>query len=162
MSKNAYTRDGLKVSANVAQLADSIRKDLKIGEAGVAADLGKDFFERNLPENISMADVKRVDGFRSDLIAAATLALGETAIDAFKKDKNLPQVSLQIKTNQDKIQVQIDRERKFPNRMGGEGAPDIVRHLQANVRYKVASAGDRGAFKQVRDHLREQGSKIFG
>jgi hypothetical protein len=163
MSKKDATisRDGLKVSENVLKLADAIKKDLKIGTAGVVEDPGKDFFERHLPENISLADVKRVDSFRSDLLAAATLALGEVAVPYFQKDKEAQQVSLQFGLNKDKASIQIDRERKYPNRMGGKDAPDIVYNCNPNVSYRMAAASSTGEYKRVRDHLRSEAAKIF-
>lgn len=163
MSKKDATisRDGLKVSENVLKLADAIKADLKIGATGVAEDLGKDFFERNLPENISMADVKRVDAFRSDLISAAALALGEVSVPFFSKNKDVGQVSLQFGSNKDKATVLVDRERRYPNRMGGKDAPDIVYNCNPTVSYRMAAASATGDYKRVRDHLRSEAAKVF-
>lgn len=162
MSKKtaSLSLEGLKVSDRVLALATAISADLKIGDGGVA-DAPKDLFEKNLPDGVTMADVKRVDNARTEFVNASLLALGQVAVPAFTGNKDLQQVSLSFQSNKDKCTLQIDRERKFPNRMGGKDAPDIVRNLHSNVSYKMKSVGGAGDYGRIKSHLHAQGASIF-
>ncbi len=160
--KNSYSRDDLKISEGALRIADAIKSELKIGEAGVIEPLGKDAFKKLLPDGLTEKDVQRVDAWRSDLIAGVSLAVGEKAIEAFSSDKKIETVSFTMPVNKDKLDIGVERRRTYPNRMGGEGAPDIVKHAALVARYQVAASGNRGDFGRVRSHLSAQAAKIFG
>lgn len=167
-SGSGYTRNGLeKLPESVVALADKIKAELKIGEGGVIPKPEKDFWKKlvgdnNPLANVTVDEIQRVDKFRTDLVAGASLAGGEVAVEGFYGDEKLQQVSLELNLNKDVLAVTVDRQKSFPNRMGGENAPDITRNCQIQARYTTNAVGNRGTYQQVRTHFAEQGAAIFG
>lgn len=152
-TKTAATSARPEVNENILALADTIKKDLKIGEGGVA-ELPKDIYEQTLPENITMADVKRVADHNTAFAAGLTLALGEAGVAAFKKDKKLAQVSVDVTAGKDKVAALVQREKQVADGKGGQQ----VKHFVANTKWTFAGAGNRGALKKIRDHLSAVGA----
>lgn len=164
---SGYTREGLKLPESVIALADKLKAEFKIGEGGVVPNPDKDFWktlvgDNNPAVNVTADEIVRVQKFGTDLTAASALAGGELAVDGFYSDKKLEQVSLEFNLNKDVLGITVDRQKSFPNRMGGENAPDVIRHCQIQARYTTNATGNRGAYQQVRTHFREQGAAIFG
>ncbi len=148
MSTKTATSARPDVNENILALADTIKKDLKIGEGGVA-ELPKDIYERTLPENITMADVKRVADHNTAFVAGLGLALGEAGQAAFKKDKKLAQVTVDVTAGKDKVGATFQREKQVADGKGGQQ----VKHGVLSAKWSFSGAGNRGAFKKVREHL---------
>lgn len=159
---SGYTREGLKVPQNILDMADKIKAEAKLGEGGVAEKFDKDFWKTLLPEDLPADMLIRGDKFKTDIVAAQALAGGELGNEHFHASKDNKQVSLEFNVGKDIIGTVVDRTKTFPNRMGGENAPDVTRHCHVTSRYQVHAVGNRGAYQQVRTHLREQGAAIFG
>ena len=159
---SGYTREGLKVPQNILDMADKIKAESKIGEGGVVGKFEKDFWKTLLPDGTSADDVMRVDRFKTDVVAAQALAGGELGVETFHANKDSKQVSLEFNVNKDMLGTCVDRTKTFPNRMGGENAPDVLRQCHITSRFQVNAVGNRGAYQQVRTHMRDQGAAIFG
>lgn len=148
----------LKVNEQVRTIADSLRKEFKLGEGGII-EAPKDLLERNLPEGITLAELQRAQKAGTTLISAVSLAVGEFGTAAMKKDKKLEQVSIEVGVGKDRIGAQFHRERQFPDGNGGQQTKFGV--LQA--KYTVSGARSTGGdYKRVRDHLSAQAAQFFG
>ena len=148
----------LKVSAEILELAKSLKKEYKIGEGGIV-EVGKDFYESHLPEGLTLKDVERVQKHNSNLVAASGLALGEVGIPHFKKDKKADQISIEFAAGKDKIGAVFQRQRTMTNPQGGE---PITKYGVLTSTYKARAASNVGALKRVRQHLNDQAAKVYG
>lgn len=153
-----YNRNDLKVNDNVLKLADSLSTQLQIGEGGVVT-VNKDFYENNLPDGLTMADVKRVQEHNGNVLAGAQLALGETGIEYFRKHKDVDQLTLEIKAGADKMGVGFQRTRTYP---GMKGGPEKTTVGVSMARYTAQAAGNVGSMKKVRTHLSQQAASLLG
>jgi hypothetical protein len=149
----------LKLNDSILKLAAEIKKDITIGDGG-AIVLDKGFYEKHLPENLSMTQVKDVQTHNSNIIAAATLALGEVGLPHLKKHKDLDTISLAFGVGKDKVQAQLKREVQVPDGLGKGGMR--TKHGVISANYKVHASGNVGDFKKVREHIAAEGSKIWG
>lgn len=163
MSKTKYTREGLNIHATAVAVAEKLAKELKIGQGGVADPFSKEFSAEVLETvGLTPAEVKKYDTAIGHLVAGTALATGEAGLDYFAKHKDAQQVSAELKVGSSTLSITTDRHKSYPNRMGGEGAPNIEKYGITNARFTVASAGNRGDFKKVREHLGSQAAGIFG
>lgn len=84
------------IKPHVIALAAKLKPGLKLGEGGVIiAD--KDLYEQSLPDELTMDSVNAVYAHTENLVAGLTLATGEIAEEAMKKDKKLDSVSSELK-----------------------------------------------------------------
>lgn len=143
---------------DVRRIADVLKPKMELGENGIVT-VDKDAFESTLDgTELSMKDFKAVQEHRDLYVAAQGLALGEIGMDAMKKDSKLSQVSAESKMHKDKIGSVFTRSKNFPDGKGGQQTT----HGVLSSRVKVNGAGNRGQHKLVREHLKEQASKLFG
>ena len=146
----------------IRNLADKLKKDFKVGNAGVV-EVGDDLFESTLEDTgLDMKTVKKVQDHTSNLVAATGLALGEVGMKAMKKDKKLDQVSVSFKAGKDTHSALFQRSKEVPTNKPGEPRKTAPKYgvLQNNV--TVHGAGNKGSLKRVRQHLNEEAAKVLG
>lgn len=132
----------------IIAMAEKIKKEFVIGEGGVVT-VDKGFFETILPENMTLAEVKRVQDFQAEVVAATGLALGEVGNDHFRKHKTADALSIEFVAGRDKIGLTYQRSRPFPDGKGGQ----MTRNGVLSARHQVAGAANKGMFGKVRTHL---------
>lgn len=137
-----------KGADTIRALADAVKKDFKIGEGGVV-QVDKDFYQKSLPEGLTMADVDRVQKHNTNFVSAVGLALGEVGIDHFKKHKKEDEISVDFVAGKDKVSLNFQRSKQFPDGKGGQ----LERQGVLSARWQVTGAGNRGSFAKVREHL---------
>jgi len=103
MSKEA------SISKATRTLADSLRDGMTVGEKGQISTPA-DFAEKNLPEGLTLEQVKLLQDYRDQLPAALTLAAGELAVPAFKADKNLVEANASLAFGSDRINATVLRD----------------------------------------------------
>ena len=155
MSNAKQDKPVIDINPTIIALAEQVKKEFKLGEGGIIT-VEKDFFEKTLPENISMADVKRLQDHETNVFAAVGLATGEVGLAQFKKDKKLAQVSIDFNVGKNKAGFVFQRDREVSDGKGGKQ----VKHGILNAKVTHNGAGNRGAYKKVRDHLSALGASL--
>lgn len=150
MSATKTTAPEVKVSEIKQDVRDLAAKlnitiDPKTGTATQAETI-----ESVLPEDLTVATLKRVDGFRATYIAAQQLAHGEAFIPVAKKHSELAASTLEVQDpTGNKFSTTIFRS-KLVGAPGGEKS-DKFGVTQASIELKAArKTGSLGA---VRAHL---------
>lgn len=156
---NDTKNEGLKVNEKVKDLAESIKKDFKIGDGGVIA-LDKGFYANTLPEGLTIGQVEAVQKHNSNLLAATALALGDLGIPHLKKHKDLASVSVEFGIGKDKLAATLKREQQVPDGLGKGGMRTKYGVISAN--YKAHAAGNVGDFKRVREHVANEAASAWG
>lgn len=150
MSNETAIRDEIKT------LKEVYSKNLKI-ENGVAV-LEPGTFEKTLGEKVSIDTVKSVQNALKDSAAAYTLALGEAALAAMKKDKKLDQVSGDVKAGYDTFGAVIRRTNEARNPANGE---TVTTHGHTRAYYTAAAGANKGDLAKVRRYLAERGAELL-
>lgn len=148
-----------EIKPEVVALAKTLKSQMTLGDNGVVTyNDPKAVFETTLTDTgLDMKQVKALHDHRDTLIAAQGQAVGELALDAFKKDKNLSQVSVEMKCAKDVIGSTVSRHKSFNDGKGGK----IERYGVLNTRYEANGAGKRGQLKIVRDNLMEAAKELY-
>ncbi len=145
-------------SQEVRDVADSVKAKMKLGDNGIVT-MDKDAFEATLEgTELSLKDFKACQNHRDLFVAGQGLALGEIGLAAMKKDKKLPQVSVETKIHKDKVSAAFTRSKMVSDGKGGqqEKFGSLASRVVAN------GAGNRGQHKLVRVHLSDLAKEAMG
>lgn len=141
-----------EIKTNIRELADKLKTNLVIDPATGVASVPEEWYVQNLPEGLSADTYKQLSEHNTDVLAAAALANGEAAIDAFKKNKELERVSLSLPlVGKDTIGVVTDRTYNARNVQSGEVT---VKYGRTSASFDIYAADNgRGDLKKIREHL---------
>lgn len=153
----ATAPEGLNIPESIVALAQLAKEKMKVGEGGVI-EVPKDFYEELLPDDLTMAQVKKVQEHNSNLVSAVGLAVGELGNKEFGKHKKFDEVSVEFNANKDKIGLNYQRSKQVPDGSGGQQ----TKYGILSARYQVAGASNKGSFKKVRDWLSNTAADSFG
>ena len=142
-SKDQATAES-KVSDSVKKLADAIVAGTTLDTAtGVVSENG-DLFVDHLPEGVTTKQVADVDAYRTEFVAAGVRALGQIAVPAMAKDKNLNACTIELKAGgRDKFSARTDRVKKFVTPGASAGAGETFTRLGATTASYTAGAGQK-------------------
>jgi len=145
----------IKLKQDIVDLSKLIAGEIKINKDGIV-EVPEDLFEKTLPENISLNQVRDVQRHCGNVLAASLHALSEPAIDAFKKDKKLESVSMSYKVGDDVQSHVIERSRMT----GAPGGEKTARFGYSVSKHDVrASGSNRGELKKVRQLISNMASE---
>ena len=133
-------------------LADRIKKDIKIDPKTGKAEVPADLYVNTLPEGVTKEHVEAIDNHNTLFASAAYLALGEEALPVLKKHKALTEVTVEIPT------VGKSSFNGIFERSSQVRAPGAT---ESTTKYGTGSmkldfyggAQNRGEFKKVKDFL---------
>lgn len=158
--KTTSLRDGLTLNDQITNLADALIKSstADLGAGKIVVD--KKFYEESLPEGVTMAQVRKIEEHNSNLITAATLAIGELAQAPMTKDKELASLSMRIPVSRGRVDAQIKREGQIRNVQTGEVSPV---YGVVDVKFRAAGTStSSGHLKTVRDQVKTAYGTLFG
>lgn len=146
-----------KISEAVKNLSTQLKDEFKLGEAGVV-EVSPDAYEKTLEgTGLTMEVVEQVQTHQANVVAASGLALGEMGLDAFKKDKDLSQVSVELKAGKDVLGGVFARSKQVPDGQGGMQ----TKYGVLSSRVQVNGAANKGELKKVRTHLAEMAKGVL-
>jgi hypothetical protein len=154
-----------KILPEVREKAEELKKEIppaSIKAGSVTVD--KATYVRLMPANVTEEMVENVQAYNSLLVAAGSLAIGELAIPAMKKDKALDRITLTIPmTGKDYIGVAFDRSRQVPSR-DAENNPNGTKTKFGSTSVEIAMYGtkSRGQLLIVKNELAELAKAAFG
>jgi hypothetical protein len=157
------------VSPKTRTLADRIK-----AVQGTGVDSNNTLKDDGLFRKIATEDgrdvdqMERDDEYRSDFIAANTLAQGEIALEHKRNNKDVSTVSGVFEIGRNRMEVSFEKHQRVPNRVldkeSGAFKVDGERDLwgDATVKYKVrGTQNSKGELKAVRGFLSEGYSTAF-
>lgn len=153
-----------EIKPHITALSTKLKEGMKLGDGGVITT-DKDLYEKTLPEDLNMDTVKKVYGHTEDLVAAMTLATGEIAEGAMKKDKKLDAVSSELKIGKH-AEVNVgylrSQQQKIRDLQNPQNPPrEVVKYGVTTARVKTLGQKNRGELKKVRSQLAEKAEKLF-
>jgi hypothetical protein len=141
------------VKQDIINIAAAIKKDMTLDAKTGVITVNKDLYERLLPEGLTKDTIELVQQHNTEFAAAAGLAIGEVAIPAMKKHKELERVSVSIPTVQkDAFNLNFDRSRQVPDR-NAEGGGTKTKFGSLGVEFQMYGAKSRGQLGKVKEHL---------
>ncbi len=147
------------IKEDTKELAKQLKGLIKIGENGVAT-IKEGTYVDMLPEGITEDDVKKLQTYNSNLVAAGALAIGEMGIDYMKKHKDVAQVELSIPmVGKDTMGLSIKRTK---NSINPQTKEPITTYGAINASINTYSTKPRGELSRVKDHLAELAMKSLG
>lgn len=115
--------DSKEISQSVMDLVEKIRSGITIDKTtgiGKEVDEAGKLYRSNLPKDLSVATVKKVNDYNKDFAAATAYVSGELAVDAMKKNKDLNVCKVELSTmNRNRIVHSIERCRTFSDYQHG-------------------------------------------
>lgn len=147
----------VKIGDAVKTLAGIFEKSITVAKDG-AVTIEDGLIEANLPDDLSMAQIKRMQKHRGEVVAALSLALANKALPVMGKNKDLDKVHTSVKIGGDKLDLSLDRSREFNDGNGGK----ITKFGYLGVGYTATGATNAGEFKKVRTHIAEEARSLFG
>lgn len=149
------------VKQEIVNMAELIKSRTTLDAATGVATVAKDLYEHLLPEDLPRETVERVQAVNAEIAAAATLAIGELAIPAMKKNKDLSRVTLNIPaTGRDSFEVTFDRSRQVRSAPGSDEM--VTKFGTTNVGFVTYGTRNRGQLAAVKAQLAEQATKALG
>lgn len=146
-----------KINEAVQNLSQKLKEDYKLGDSGVV-EVPVDIFEKTLEgTDLTMEIIEQYHNHRDNVLAASGLALGEVGIDAFKANKDLAQVSVEIPVGKDTIGSTFAQSKQVPDGQGGQQ----TKYGVLSSRYQANGAANKGELKKVRTHLSEMAKGIL-
>lgn len=163
-SKTAAPAKNDKAPAAAPAISEAVKTLANIYEKGIAVakdgtvTVEEGLIENNLPEDLSLAQIKRVQKHRGEVVAALSLALSHAALPVMGKNKELAKVETSVKIGNDKLDLALEREREFNDGKGGK----LLKHGYLSVGYTATGATNAGEFKKVRAQIADEAAALFG
>ena len=153
--------DGVK--PEVISMAAAIQADMKLDNKTGIVEVGKDLYERLLPEGLDKKTVELVQEHNTLFAAASGLALGEVAVPAMKKHKELERVSVSIHaTGKDTFNHNFDRSRQVPDRQPDGTTGTRTKYGSLGSEFGFYGTKSRGQMSKVKDYLGAKAAEAFG
>ena len=131
----------MSYSDQVKQMGEVVKGQMTVGENGVV-DLAEGAFEKTLEgTDLTLDDFKKTQDHRDLVIAGIGLGLGELGIAEFKKNKDLGQVSAELKIHRDSIGGTFHRSRNLPDGDGGMKEKKGVLSMSYKANGQMGSKG---------------------
>lgn len=149
-TKIAVVKDEIIELSNKLVAGMALDKDTGIGTEIEAGKL----YEDNLPDGLTMKEVKLKADYDTKFVAAAAHAAGVMSIEAMKANPNLNETSFDFRIGvRDELNVGTDRRREYTNRLGG-AEETIVKHGDMRTKYvNKAASQSAGQLKIVRQSI---------
>lgn len=147
-----------ELKSNIRKLADELKADYEFdSKSGKVkfADVEKKVVG-NLPEDLTLNQIKEVQGFLIDTTAAQSLALGEIGLVELKKKGTPNRITASSNFGYSKM------ESTFHKEMSGNAAGKDWKKFGKTTANLVVGTGRRNApFKDVQAHLAEKAESVF-
>ncbi len=148
------------ISPEIKDLAAKIKDGLTFQDGRISVD--PETYVSTLPEGMTKESVKALHDHNSHFYSAATLAVGEMAIEHMKKDKKLEAVEASVPLyGKDTFDLTIERSRTFANPQDKDKPTTTYANVKATLVTQSARAA-RGTMNQVRQELAASALAAFG
>jgi hypothetical protein len=145
---------------NISKIAEVIKSNLDYTvndkTATVEEKERRSSYFSCLPEGVDKEIIDKVDKYNREFIAATHRAVGETASEIMKKNKEVDTVTASVgfMGSRDSIEFNVQREVEMKNNFAKEGHPDTVtKHLYMTA--KVNTHVPASVVKSIKEELAE-------
>lgn len=152
------------IKPEIVEMAASISKVMTLDKSTGIATCEEGTYKNLLPEGLTEEIVVAVQDYNGKMAAAASLALGNAAIPAMTKNKDLNKATLTLPTvGKDYIGVNFDRSRQVPARdENNQPCGTKTKFGSTSAEYSMYATGSRGQLLAVKKELAEQALAAFG
>ena len=161
-AKEGAPRSTSPISAEVKNLSALIENVIQIDAKTGIATVPTDTYERLLPEGLTKETIVQLNAHNAQIAAAATLAVGNTAIPVMTKHKDLDRVEFEMPTfGKDKFAVTFDRSRQVPDRSDGNTGGVRQQFGASRTSFEMYGTESRGELKKVKQELMSSAADAF-
>jgi len=156
----------MSINENVAVLAGKIMASLVYDAetSSIKEEKKNSIFEANLPQDLTMEVVKKVEGYKTEFVSAATYAIGQLAQKEIMADKKLNRIEATLAVGGDQLAVDYERSKQYACALPGkgtEGGEKITKFGVTTVAYTTKAGHNGGQLKIVRKELNELAAAAF-
>lgn len=150
-----------QLKPEIAALSEKIQTGVEFNKTEGKIVETKNNYEENLPEDLTMENVKKVSKYNEQFIAASTHAVGTVAVQAFKENKKLERVESELKVgDRDHVRHAVLRTKTIPP-IGGEGEPTVKHgYIKTEVDTRGTHTGT-GQLKVARDLIGHHAMEVL-
>jgi hypothetical protein len=156
-STSAESKAPAALKEGTQALANAIAASLSVANDGTITFDG-DVVEANLPPDLTIADIKKTQKYRTDLIAASVDALRQKALPVMGEHKEIERIEAAFKFGDDQVEVGVRRSQTFNDGKGGQ----VMKQGHVVIGYTAKGTGNSGEFKKARDLLAAEAATLFG
>lgn len=148
----------IEIKTEVKELAEKIKSAIKIDpKTGAMEAVSKEFYASTLPDGITVDTIKQIHDHDTKFVAAQTLAHGEIANAAAKKNKSLEESKLKVPTvGRSNISTIWKRETQNNNPATGE---KIVKYGVVTAKLDFHGTHNAGQYGAVKAFVSEDAAK---
>lgn len=140
-----------KVNARNLELATKIEAAISFDDDGNTV-IPETFVKDNLKESVTVEVIKEVQEEEAAFGSALVLALGNTSLEAMKKDKNLNRTTAELKFGFNTLKAGLDRKQVVRNPSTGE---ERDKFGAAQLKLESGTSAKRGDLKRILAHVTE-------
>ena len=116
-------------------------------------DAGK-VYEENLPAGLTIDLVQKINEYDAEFVAAGAHAFGSIAINAMAENKNIKEITGELKTiDKNKASYSIERSKEYTNHL--QGGEKTVKYGVVTTSYEIRAGKNSGQLKAVKNELAE-------
>ncbi len=147
----------------VLDMSKQIKVEIALDKATGVATVPADLYERLLPDGLTVGAIK-IQQEHNSVFAAATLhALGQVAVPALHKNKDIDSVDLSVPTvGKDTFNASVQRSRQVPNRTPDGVSGTTTKFGSSSIEFNMYGTKSRGQIAKVKDALSAEATKILG
>lgn len=146
----------MKLNEEIINLSKAIVEAVSVDtDTGVIKEKepGK-VYEENLPEGINIETVKRINEYDTNFICAGAHAYGTLAVQAMADNKNLKQLTGELKTvDKNKATFTVDRSREYVNHL--KDGEKSVKQGAITTSYEIKAGKNSQQLKLVKNTIAE-------
>lgn len=157
-AKNEIKAPSDAIQALAAAIGSTMTTTIEKGATEAQVTLSGDPTEANLPEDLTMAQIKRTQDYRTHLVAAGSLANAQAGLKLMEKNKDLNTVSTSFKFGNDTIETTIHRQKEFNDGKGGK----LVKPGYISASVTAKGVNNTGELAKVRNQISNEAKSLFG
>lgn len=139
-------------------IGTTMTTNVEKGAAEAQVTLSADPTDANMPEDLTMAQIKRTQDYRTHLVAAGSLANAEAGLKLMDKNKELNSVTTSFKFGNDTIETTVHRQKEFNDGKGGK----LVKQGYISASVTAKGVSNSGELAKVRNQVNAEAKKLFG
>jgi hypothetical protein len=145
-----------QIKDEILELSAKLQKDMSIDKKTGNGTEAENLYTKHLPDGLSTEVVKQVKDYDGAFIAAGTHAFGQLAIQAMKKNSDLPKATIELSMgNRDSMAVTVERSKDSVNQFSADKAT-VTKFGVTTVTFDArAGASKAGQLKHVRAQIAE-------
>lgn len=140
-----------KINPRARELAEKIEAAITLDDDG-ASVLPETFVSDNLPEELNLDVIRKVQDEEAAFGAGLLLGLGNKSMSAMEADKNLTRTTATLAFGNNNLKAAVDRATQVRNPQTGE---ERTKFGSGQLKLESGASAKRGDLKKVIQHITE-------